>query len=103
MRLMTKALEKSFTEIGSQDGAQKPNVVANFFNPTGARTWYSTEYDAEQKSFFGYVSIFGDHCDEWGYFSSEELESYRGRFGLGIERDLYWQERRFNEVIRDLG
>lgn len=37
--------------------------------------------------FFGYVSIFGDECDEWGSFSLEELESFKGRFGLGIERD----------------
>ena len=66
-----------------------PVVVAKFFNPTGAGTWYATEYEPEQKMFFGYVSIFGDYNDEWGYFSLAELESFVGKFGLGIERDLH--------------
>jgi len=38
--------------------------------------------------------------DEWGYFSLDELASYRGRFGLGIERDLHFGERRASEVIK---
>ena len=43
---------------------------------------------------FGYVSIFGDWNDEWGYFSLAELESYKGPLGIGIERDLYWTEKK---------
>jgi hypothetical protein len=46
----------------------------------------------EEKTFFGYVSIFGDWNDEWGYFSLAELESYVRPWGIGIERDLYWTE-----------
>ena len=99
MRLMTKALAKRFAQIGSQEKVKDPVVVAKFFNPRGAGTWYATEYDPERRTFFGYVSIFGDHCDEWGYFSLDELEPYRGRFGRGIERDLYWTEKRASEVI----
>ena len=49
--------------------------------------------------FFGYVSIFGDWNDEWGSFSLDELESYRGPFGLGIERDLHFGEKRASQVI----
>ena len=92
MRLMTKELEKRFLKVGSQENIKDPVIVAKFFNPTGAGTWYATEYDPKEKMFFGYVSIFGDWNDEWGYFSLAELESYVGRFGLGIERDLYWEE-----------
>lgn len=103
MKLMTKELEKRFAEVGRQEDVEDPIVVAKFFNPTGAGTWYATEYDPKQKLFFGYVSIFGDHCDEWGYFSLEQLEEYKGRFGLGIERDLYWSERPASEVIAKKG
>ena len=97
---MTKTLEARFAQIGSQAASPDPIIVAKFFNPCGAGTWYATEYDPVQRVFFGYVSIFGDHNDEWGSFSLDELEAYQGPFGIGIERDLYFGERRASEVIR---
>ena len=96
---MTKSLQRRFAEVGRQDEVKDPLVIAKFFNPTGAGTWYATEYYPQTKCFFGYVSIFGDHNDEWGYFSLRELEQYRGRFDLGIERDLYFKERPISQVI----
>ncbi|MGD0523183.1 MAG: DUF2958 domain-containing protein [Candidatus Microgenomates bacterium] len=99
MQLLTKDLLKRFAKIGSQENAADPIVVAKFFNPAGAGTWYATEYDPEENMFFGYVSIFGDWNDEWGSFSLEELENYRGKFSLGIERDLYFDEKPISEVV----
>lgn len=99
MRLMTAELEKRFAQVGSQEEAKDPVIVAKFFNPIGAGTWYATEYDSENKMFFGYVSIFGGIEDEWGYFSMTELESYESPYGTGIERDLYWTERKASSVI----
>jgi len=98
MQLMTKELEQKFKEVGSQENAKDPVIVAKYFNPAGAGTWYATEYDPSQRLFFGYVSIFGDMNDEWGYFSLDELESFKGLFGLGIERDLYFKPKKFSEV-----
>ncbi len=100
MRLMTKELEKRFLKVGSQEQVKDPVIVAKFFNPQGAGTWYATEFDPKDKMFFGYVSIFGDWNDEWGYFSLQELESFKGQLGLGIERDLYWDEVRASTVIK---
>jgi hypothetical protein len=97
--LMTKQLEKRFDQVGSQEEIKDPLVIAKFFNPTGAGTWYATEYDPESRTFFGYVTIFGDWNDEWGYFSLEELENIRGAFGLGIERDLYFEEKPISQVV----
>jgi len=97
MELLSKELEKRFAEIGSQENEKDPIVVARFFNPTGAGTWWATEYDPVEKIFFGYASIFGDHNDEWGNFSLEELKSVKGFGGLGIERDLYCGEKRISE------
>ena len=100
MKHMSKGLEKRFAKIGSQQNDVDPIIVAKFFNPTGAGTWYATEYDPKGRLFFGYVSIFGDWNDEWGFFSLEELEDYKGKLGLGIERDLYFKEQRASKVIK---
>ena len=102
MKLMTKTLEKRFAQVGSQEQVKDPLIIAKFFNPTGAGTWYATEYDPETRIFFGYVSIFGDWNDEWGSFSLDELESYRGRLGLGIERDLYFQPKTLEEIAPEM-
>ena len=99
MKLLTKELLARFATLGSQEDSSDPIVVAKFFSPTGAGTWYATEYDPESKEFFGFVSIFGDWNDEWGSFSLAELENYQGKFGLGIERDLYFDEKRISEVV----
>jgi len=99
MKLMTKELEARFKEVGSQEEVKDPLIIAKYFNPSGAGTWYATEYNHKERIFFGYVSIFGDLNDEWGYFSLEELESVKGLFGLGIERDLYFGEKRASEII----
>ncbi len=102
MKLMTKEMEKRFAEVGSQEHVKDPIVIAKFFNPTGAGTWLVTEYDPRSRVFFGYASIFGDWNDEWGYTSLDELESYKGPFGLGIERDLYWEEMPASKAIAAL-
>ena len=102
MKLLTKALEKRFAQVGSQENSKDPIIIAKYFNPTGAGTWYATEYDPKDRIFFGYVSIFGDWNDEWGNFSLDELQNYRGRLGLGIERDMYFEEQRANQVINKI-
>jgi len=98
MKLLTIELIKNFERVGRQEEKEDPMVIAKFFNPTGAGTWYATEYEPESKMFFGYVSIFGDWNDEWGYFSLEELESIRGHFVLGIERDIYFIQKPFSQI-----
>lgn len=89
-KLMTKRLERLFKKYGNQGGVENPIVIAKYFNPVGPGTWFATEYYPDERLFFGFVSIFGDHNDEWGYFSLDELESIKLPFGLGIERDLHF-------------
>jgi hypothetical protein len=85
---MTKELAQQFKKIGSQRNVEDPIVVAKFFDPTGGATWYCTEYDPKHREFYGFASVFNDHNDEWGWTSLDELREVKGRFGLGIERDL---------------
>lgn len=98
MKLITKALEDRFDEIGDQSQSDNPIIVAKFFNPCGNFTWYVTDYDKQTNICFGYVT---GHFDEWGTFSIEELENLKLPFGLRIERDIYFKEIRFKELIQE--
>ena len=102
MQLLTEKLIARFKEVGSQADVKDPIVIAKFFNPTGAGTWWATEYYAGMKKFFGYVSILGGDCDEWGYFTLSELEEFRGPMGQGIERDLYCGEHKISSFVPSL-
>lgn len=98
MKLLTKELLQRFEKVDRQPVWQDPLMIAKFFDPAGAGTWWASEYYPDGKIFFGFASIFGDHNDEWGMFSLAELSEYRGRFGLGIERDLYFKECHASEI-----
>ncbi|KAB8154245.1 DUF2958 domain-containing protein [Kordia sp. TARA_039_SRF] len=98
MQLLTKAIQDRFQKVGSQEHVDDPIIIAKFFNPCGSGTWYATEYNPEDKIFFGYVTGFA--FDEWGTFSLVDMESVKLPFGLGIERDIYFEEKRFSEVIK---
>ena len=93
MKLITKALEKTFAKypMYSQDGKGNDAVViAKFFLPGSGWTWYVTEAEKMENGdyyFFGYVDgIEG----ELGYFTLSQLQEVRGRFGLRVERDMYF-------------
>lgn len=61
------------------------------FNPVGAGTWLLTELDPDDPDIaFGLCDL-GAQCPEFGSVRISELESVRGRFGLGIERDLWFK------------
>ena len=128
MKLMTKEVEAMFRRFGRQEDNPDPTVVAHFFNPCGPGNWWATEMYYEIKKepengenklfeveaskmngeidgivvdmiFFGYVSIHGDFCDEWGYYRLSELQSVKcPPFGLGIERDLYFDPKPISQV-----
>ncbi len=126
MKLWTKEVAERFRKIGNQSNVGDPIVVAKFFNPCGSATWYAVgatyvlvkgaeykevpanEYDekkfqaegwkVEDVLFYGYCSLFGDHNDEWGDFSLNELQTLKLPFGLGIERDLYLDMKPISEI-----
>lgn len=101
MKLLTKQITDRFAKVGRQGGVKDPIVIAKFFDPSGAATWFATEYVPKERLFFGYVTLFGlgSPEDELGYFSLDELENVKGRFGLGIERDRSFHEKPLSEII----
>jgi len=88
MELLPNEIEITIPKLYSQEQIEVPTVYVKFFDPSGSWTWFATEGERQRDGdflFFGRVDGFER---EFGYFSLRELESVRGRFGLGIERDL---------------
>lgn len=100
MKLINKQLEERFAQIGDQSEISNPTIVAKFFNAGGSQTWYASEYDPKTRICYGYVT--GMFENEWGYFSIDELESIKLRFGLGIERDIFFKEISFDDLMKQL-
>ena len=69
---------------------EKQVIWAKFFNPSVIGTWCLLNQDPNDLDYlWGVVQLFEI---EVGSFSKSELENFKGRFGLGIERDLYFKE-----------
>ena len=114
MKLLTNENLRTLPPLYAQDGkGQEAMVYLKFFDPCGSWTWYATEgslvcdehgaYDcvecpkAEWSNFIFFGMVDG-HEKEMGYFSLKELSQFRGRFGLGIERDRGFTPRLLKEV-----
>lgn len=68
-----------------------PVPVVRFFNPLGQATWLATEID-EDDILFGLADL-GFGSPELGSFALEEMQSVQLPFGLGIERDIFFEGR----------
>ena len=100
MKLLTKELLKKLeaqdpyspTGPGRELTKDEELVIAKFFTPDANWTWYavsaSPDPDTGDVQFFGLV----DGLEvELGYFWLSELQKVRGKLGLPVERDLYWE------------
>ena len=94
MKLMTADLRTQLPQLYSQEEVDDPKAIAKYFTPDSNWTWYATEFDGKD-TFFGLVDGFEK---ELGYFSLAELESVKGPFGLGIERDLWFEPTPLSEL-----
>lgn len=94
MELMPKSVLDAFRETGSQEYSTDPVVIVKYFY--GSWTWYATEYEEDSQTFFWLV-VWQE--EEWGYFSLEELRSFTSRYGLWIERDLYFGQKKISECV----
>jgi hypothetical protein len=79
MHLLTKKIEeKAIKQYKLGSDLEKQNVVAKFFNPTGDGTWY--------------LMNMKDRNYAWGKLP----------FGMGIERDLYFEEKPAIDIWNNL-
>lgn len=90
MKLMTKTIMKQAQrQYKSDAGMDKQKVVAKFFHPTSPWTWYIVSQDPANPDYL--CGIVKGSEVEAGSFSLSELQSYRGPFGSGIERDKFFK------------
>ena len=99
MKLMTKEIQNQMPALYETEGSETHRVYAKYFHPFSNWTWYAVEYDPTEKRFFGLVD---GYAMEAGYFTLAELESYTIG-GLGIERDLHWDNQITIEEIKMVG
>jgi len=97
MKLMTKEISRMAQgQYSMGNELETQNVVAKFFDPTSQWTWYLMNQDPDDPDYlWGIVRGFEV---EIGSFSLSELQSGKGRLGIGIERDLYFKPRNAKEV-----
>lgn len=92
MKILTAEVLKAFAKQGKtgNKSAKDIKIVMKLFNPSGAGTWYLYEREDED-IYWGFVNLGDPEMSECGTVSMSELLAYRGRFGLGIERDMHFK------------
>jgi len=92
MKIITKEILDAFKKQGytGNKSMKDIRIVMKLFNPTGAGTWYLYEREDED-IYWGFVTLGDPMCAECGTVSMSELMAFRGRFGLGIERDMHFE------------
>jgi hypothetical protein len=84
--LLPKSVLSELPPLGATEEECDPLVRVKFFYPDFSWTWYATEFDGDDL-FFGLVDGFEK---ELGYFRLSELLDNRGKWGMEIERDLFF-------------
>ncbi len=98
MKLLTKEQRERLLKNGRDQqkvkGTKAENdfwPVVKLFNPAGAATWLLTELDPEDQDIALGLCDLGMGFPEFGTVRISELQNFRGRFGLGIERDRFFE------------
>jgi hypothetical protein len=92
MKIFTAPILNAFAKQGYTGDKEMKDIkiVMKLFNPSGAGTWYVYEKE-DDDIYWAFVNL-GDPINaECGTISMSELLAYRGRFGLGIERDMSFE------------
>lgn len=92
MKILTKEVLNAFAKQGKTGNKSMKDIkiVLKLFNPTGAGTWYLYEKE-DDDIYWGFVNLGDPEMSECGTVSMSELMAFRGRFGLGIERDMHFK------------
>ena len=87
MKLVTAKLREKLLRNGARPGADHVPVL-KLFDPGGAGTWLIAEMSPETPDrLFGLGQPSLASPPEIGVVSLAEMQHYRGRLGIGIERD----------------
>ena len=98
MKLLTEEIRKRLPPLYATEETPLEDKMAQvkFFTPDSSWTWYAVEFDGEDM-FWGWVQGFEE---EFGTFSLSELESVRGKLGLPVERDKFFEPTALKELMK---
>jgi len=100
MELLTKEItEKAQKQFGKGSDLDEQMIVAKFFNPVGSWAWYLMNLDKDKDYAWGIVD--GDAV-EMGSWLMSDLQNQKLPFGLGIERDKYFEPVPASELWKEL-
>jgi len=92
MKIITKAIEKAFEKQGdtSQKSMSEIKIVMKLFGG-GAFSWYLYE-KLDDDTYMAFVNLGDSEMAECGAISLSEIMAIKfPPFGLGIERDMYFE------------
>lgn len=102
MKLFNKTIDRQlFKQYALGSDLSKQEVVAKIFNPFGRGTWFILNSDPEDPDYLWAIVDLG-YGAEVGSVSRSDLETYRGKFGLGFERDLSFDPINAEELYKGL-
>jgi len=100
MKLLTKTIEKKLRKNSANQYKTDNKAVLKVFNPTGSQSWYLSELDDNNVA-FGICDL-GFGTPEYGYVSLTELQEVKGAYGIGMERDMYFDASSLPEIMTSL-
>ena len=96
---MTKEIQKKAEKQYDLGSDMEQMVVAKYFG--GSWTWYLMNLDPEDSDYAW--GIVDGHAVEMGSWQMSELQKVKIKpFGLGIERDLYFEPMKAKDVWEQL-
>ena len=94
MKLITKEIEQILPVLYSQENVADPICVLKFFTPDAGWTWFISEgSQQEDGDWLFFTKVISPMCPdgELGYVLLSQLKQVKGRLGLPVERDLWWE------------
>jgi hypothetical protein len=102
MKLFNKTIDRQlFKQYALGSDLSKQEVVVKIFNPQGGGNWFILNSDPEDPDYLWAIVDLG-YGAEVGSVSRSDLETYRGKFGLGFERDLSFDPINAEELYKGL-
>jgi len=85
MELMPKEIREKFEKQGDtgEKSADEIKIIAKYFNPVGAGTWFCYEFDGDD-ILQCFANLGNDDCAETGTVRLSDLERMGLPLGLGI-------------------
>jgi hypothetical protein len=99
MELIPKELINTIPKLYETEDTD-PIIYVKLFTPDANWSWFVSELSIDKDICFGLVISPFVEDEEMGYFSLNELKTVRGKLGLPVERDLWFNPTKLSDIKR---